>query len=687
MSWMTRPAPDRPNVVAQLRARKNMLVVVFTIALVLSALILLDYPLQPLATSIDHDNLNFEPVTIHESLGSASIVDFDNSKFGVTYHLFNKTEPKDMVANHTILPMREHLRIPDDCLDTWISWGQWEGPCADAKVDESRIDLVWIWVNGSDPLHRQSRNEYVLAATGQAPKNARFREHDELRHSFRSALKSSPTWRDSNWHLVTADVPHFTDEDKLLGLVPQWLDLNHSITPSEHQQPPIHLHHVSQIFKLVNNATHAPTEEEAQEWREQVLPNFNSFGVESQLSNMDPQLVSDNIVALNDDHYMMLSSPPATFHTPLYGPVLRFDRAFPVKGDPSGSAAGDGEWRSLGWSAYLLNERFGTRRRSYVLHNPRSLSLPLLHEASLAFGAQFSATPLSRFRGWHDVPGEFEVNTIFTATHFMIERRREALLWSWIVAKWGGRNDGTLSLETKENMWVELGGDYDTTGIPMEDLRTYSPAEVNTNLELAGLQPPTSTEPTETAHTNYLFVSQNGYPTFLNGLPLPQSLQRDKCLGWQTQSAWDLFRDVLSVHPQCGDAIIAALLKGTDAGLAVFLPDGPVESDPADPYTLPLELPLDAPPLPRSPRAFAVRLIHRYSFVIGETSTRFFGVGSLGGAKWLLGEVDQGKDLVLVCVNDDLPDDSGEDEFTLTDAFIREWQESRWPDKLDREIQ
>ncbi len=134
------------------------------------------------------------------------------------------------------------------------------------------------------------------------------------------------------------------------------------------------------------------------------------------------------------------------------------------------------------------------------------------------------------------------------------------------------------------------------------------------------------------------------------------------------------------------DPVIAALTRKSDAGLAVFLPPGSTERDPTDPITLPLTLTVDPPPLPRNPRAFAVRLIHRYSFVVGKSPSRFFGIGSLGGAKWLLGEVDEQRETVLLCINDDLPDSSQEDEFLKTDLFLRQWQRDRWPDKLDREL-
>ena len=167
--------------------------------------------------------------------------------------------------------------------------------------------------------------------------------------------------------------------------------------------------------------------------------------------------------------------------------------------------------RYVHWDAFpvlkitiLSDQRFGSRRRSYVLHNARSLSLPLLHEASLAFAPQFSATPLSRFRGWHEIPGEYEVNTMFLATHFIMERRREALLWSWVVAKWGGKNDGYLDAEMKDNMWQELNG-TDDNEVSLQSLRPNSLDEVDLNMRLAGLAPPRAEDPSVSANTEYWF--------------------------------------------------------------------------------------------------------------------------------------------------------------------------------------
>ncbi len=213
----------------------------------------------------------------------------------------------------------------------------------------------------------------------------------------------------------------------------------------------------------------------------------------------------------------MLPAPTSAFHSPLYGPVFRLEMDNQVTGDDSRKADGNGEWRSLGWSAHLLSkalfytrrkvftflvdQRFGTRTRAYVSHNARALSLPLMHEASLAFGKEFAATPLSTFRG----SGGFEVNTVFLCTHWVIERKREALLWSWIVGKWGG----VLDKERKEGMWRELGG-----SLGFRKTRT-SVDEVDAQFTLAGIRSPRVRDRNVEMFTEYIFGMLRFVPSLL----------------------------------------------------------------------------------------------------------------------------------------------------------------------------
>ncbi len=51
-------------------------------------------------------------------------------------------------------------------------------------------------------------------------------------------------------------------------------------------------------------------------------------------------------------------------------------------------------------------------------------------------------------------------------------------------------------------------------------------------------------------------VSQEGYPTEMNGFRLPKTLPRERCFGKADEDilAWDLFIGVMKHKPDCGDA-------------------------------------------------------------------------------------------------------------------------------------
>ncbi|KAJ7841076.1 hypothetical protein B0H14DRAFT_2783647 [Mycena olivaceomarginata] len=634
---------------------------------------------------------------------------------GTLYHPFLPPSPSSSLrlASQTVRPIRAHTALSDACADKWVSTGLWTEPCRHSMVQDSRVDMVWVWVNGSDPLHAAARQS-LLATTHYKTKEARFREHDELRYSLRAARAATRGWPNATWHVVTADVPAPGVDDgvdtnianngsgaadiniasrksedsnqRRLGLVPQWLDIEcafYGCPEGNEQAPPIRLQHDAQLFRLTGKPGAALQGEEAEEWLGKILPSFNSHAVESQLPHLDPDAVSDNIVALNDDQFMLLPLPPSAFHTALYGPVFRIDPGLLVGGDSSGSADGGGEWRSLGWSAHLLNGRFGTRKRPYMHHNARALSLPLMHEAALAFGAEFAATPLSQFRGSHTVAGEFEVNTIFLSTHYVIERHREALLWAWVVAKWGDAW-GSLDRAAKGAMWRELGGAEENSSFTLGKAERRTENDVEVNILMAGLQPPRAEDKEAQADTTYSWVSMDGYSANFHSLAARIDMRRD-CIGEDSEPAWDMFRRLLKDDTACGDNTIAALIHNSRSGLDVFLP--PPSAHPAapsadEPIILPLELPQHAPPLPTNPRAFAVRLLLRYAYVLGDSPTIFMGMKTLAQTERLLKDADSRKDVALLCINDDL----GNGSQVKANALLRWWFESRWPEKLPCEV-
>ncbi|KAJ7674031.1 hypothetical protein DFH06DRAFT_1173818 [Mycena polygramma] len=604
------------------------------------------------------------------------------------YDPFIAPYPEDALVDQTVRPIRAQSALSSECLDKWVSTGVWHDPCRYSMVEDSHIDLVYVWVNGSDPLHQKARNT-LLSATGYKTKEARFREHDELRYSLRAARNATATWPNSTWHVITADVPEpansfAPDHSRRLGLVPQWLDIECSFYGCEGEAP-IRLQHDTQLFRLTGRPGSVLSEQDAATWLGKILPSFNSHAVESQLPQLDPDLVSENIVALNDDQFMILPLPPSAFHTTLYGPVFRMDPGLLVGGDSSGTADGGGEWRSLGWSAHLLNERFGTRKRPYMQHNARALSLPLMHEVSLAFGEYFAATPLSQFRGSHKVPMEYEVNTIFIATHYVVERHREALLWSWVVGKWGGAS-GMIDRGQKKRMWAELGG-----GLKEDTLTWATKAErttaydVEVNLLMAGVQPPHSVDSQKQGDTSYSWVSMDGYTPNFRTLASRIDIKRGDCIGDDAEPAWDMFRRLLKGNIACGDNVIAALMHKSKNGLEPFLPaPSPQAPEPSasEPIILPFELPSEAPLLPVNPRDFAVRLLMRYAYVLGDSPTTFMTMKDTRQMTRLLNNADTQKDIALLCMNDDL----GNGNLKAANALLKEWFERRWPDKLGCEL-
>ncbi|KIY68296.1 hypothetical protein CYLTODRAFT_443420 [Cylindrobasidium torrendii FP15055 ss-10] len=658
-----------------LRSVRRPLVYSLTVVSVLLTLYLIrEEPLQWVQLSAPHTTSG-PSTSLEESL---AMVEHQ----GILYDPFRPKTSSQLVKDFRIRPIRAHSLISDECLDHWVSTSVWDGPCAVLAVDEAAIDIIWTWTNGSDPFHEHTRSRYI-GETGHHPKNARFREHDELRFSLRSAMLATSAWKNSAWHVITPDVEDPQDGSKRLGLLPQWVNTNTS-AQRVGDRAPITFHHDSQLFRYARTGRQEYDPEEVEEWRAKVLPTFNSHAIEAQFSNLDPKVVSENIITTNDDQYLLIPMPPSAFHSPLYGPVLRLDRGIKVGGDDKATADGGGEWLSLGWTAHQLNQRFGTRQRSYVVHDARSFSLPLMHEVSLAFADQFTYTALSRFRGMHNTPPEVEINTIFISTHWIIERHREALLWSWVVAKWGGR-DGTLTAEKKKQMWLEMGGvvGEDVLSVTTPTMKTTR-ERVTSNFENANLQSPASPSRSEVGDTEYSWTSHDGHQVPYS---LQRTISRELCLGSASERAWDRFLDLAQRNIGCGDAILTMLKTTSQSlGLEVFLPPA---STPMrypgveEPLTLPLVLPNEPLALPVNPRAWAVRLIHRYSYALGSSPTKFFGITTLRGAKSQMKGVDAQTDLAFLCINDDMPE-RDEDQRDM-DQLYRSYLRTKLPVALDCE--
>ncbi|KIJ52434.1 hypothetical protein M422DRAFT_222969 [Sphaerobolus stellatus SS14] len=622
-------------------------------------------------------------------------------------------------------PVRSIRRLPNSCVDEHIAYG---APCADPNA--VTFDLVWTWVNGSDPRLEQAIAEAAREqrptpqqddTAAKDPESKLYRDHDELRHSFRSVLKNfRPYIR--KFRLFASDFPfsedeymrnetqlpgsiHVPNKDTVrLGQLPSWLipsetgvwkDENVELEPVYH----------SQVFEHFDGAS------------------FNSLGIETQLPNIPD--VQDNVIYLNDDFYFTAELKPSDFWTPAYGTILRFDIAFligPSRASDDVNPAG--EWGPLGTASWLLSERFGARGRPYPKHAAKPFPMAMLEESARMWTPEFRQTLSHKFRGLRDSSGQWDAYITFLTSHLIVERSRESLLWSWIVGRIGG-DDNDWGFAEKILAWKELGGNPDH---PEKDIEvSLTPREtmqhdrVKHTLSNTGLEVSTRTE--------YRFSSLDGYPYGYTLGPegeteLPDFLgehvgrhlcdiQFEKCINGAS-SASEAFKKMAFEDVQCGDCVISALRSASGRlGLSAFLPhagrhfkssdsargwsDDVFESDMqddgsqngknthekdthVDPH-LPFgghwgEIDFSLQSVMKSfgdvnLHSWAVRLIERYKFVIGDTHTLFLMIENPKEAKDRLYSISPEE--ALLCVNDDV-----KEGFSETDRVMREWQERMW---------
>lgn len=139
-------------------------------------------------------------------------------------------------------------------------------------IHDKLTDLVYLWVNGSDPEWQQKKRLFTGQLSDNSEQNnlGRYISNDELRYALRSAAKNVPWIR--KIYIVT-------DNQK-----PEWLDETH---------PKI---------QLVDHTEIMPA---------QILPCFNSSVIEYFIHKI-PGL-SDRFLLSNDDLFFNASLSPDFF--------------------------------------------------------------------------------------------------------------------------------------------------------------------------------------------------------------------------------------------------------------------------------------------------------------------------------------------------------------------------------------
>lgn len=220
------------------------------------------------------------------------------------------------------------------------------------------IDLVFTWVNASDPDWQQLFSRYAPERATDATGSSRFHNRDELMYALRSWAKYGTFIR--KIFIVSNCRP------------PAWLN-------TEHEQ-----------IVWVPHETILPQD---------ALPTFNSHAIEACLHKI-PGL-ADHFIYSNDDFFLTRNASPSNFFYPNGIVKVRLEGYGQVNGVPH-----------LDHPAYLngarnanalLEREFSKSTTELVTHSPYSLRRDILEAMEEKFSDQFRKTVHNRFRAPEDI--------------------------------------------------------------------------------------------------------------------------------------------------------------------------------------------------------------------------------------------------------------------------------------------
>ncbi|MFJ2573668.1 stealth family protein [Streptomyces halstedii] len=236
------------------------------------------------------------------------------------------------------------------------------GACADVLPEDVRfpIDVVYTWVDGSDPAWQRRRADFGHGGYHTESANAaRYISRDELRYSLRALEQNAPWVR--HVYLVT-------DRQR-----PEWLSLRGSrLTVVDH----------TEIF-----------DDPA------ALPTYNSHAIESQLHHIDG--LSEHFLYFNDDMFLGCPVTPTDFFmsngmTRTFFSPSQVPRWELTLGDRPVDAAGKNNRR-------IILESFGSALVQKLRHAPYALRRSVLYEMENEFAEAHHSTSHSRFRSATDI--------------------------------------------------------------------------------------------------------------------------------------------------------------------------------------------------------------------------------------------------------------------------------------------
>ncbi|CAL3970457.1 unnamed protein product [Diplocarpon coronariae] len=506
-------------------------------------------------------------------------------------------------------------------------------------LNETKIDFVYTWVNGSETEFQETMYPYEINSTLndqdglwlQSHRVNRYRDWDELRYSIRSVEMYASSFRNKIQLLVNsvgnpleAETATVENPAAIVGKQrPTWLKDD----------------------EATGDTVQVLAQEDFFDDAEQgCLPTFNSLTIENQIFNTKSE--TDRIFALSDD--MLLGKPHAAsdIYSPLFGPTLGFkSNSYNTVNPPTDlDARRFGEKPFLIYTSWLLNRRFGERKRKGQIHFGHSISRSVAREAINSFPRPALQSACQRFRG----ETGFQLYSWYVTFHYTIERHREALLWSYIVLRSDVDGSGNLEWNERQTIMDDLEEGMTKEGTPGFRKRMYY--HMNEALEEAGLEPPkVNVDVQWTSLDGPAAIKEiecfefNVNECLAPGFSSPSSDEKHRNLVF---SAASIFDRVARQNPKCGDCLLKLILNRVESGLSPLLPD---------PVSKPAE------------RRVVVKALWKYQYVIVEPDAFFAMVTDAELVENVLFKrfVKRKMKVGQLCLNDDV---STEEEGAVADV-------------------
>ncbi|ELP84136.1 capsular polysaccharide phosphotransferase, putative [Entamoeba invadens IP1] len=260
-------------------------------------------------------------------------------------------------------------------------------------ICNKRIDVVWSWVNGTDPNWLESLKKYV---TDFDP--YRYRNTDTLVYSMRGVYKYLPYVK--NYFIVTANQ------------VPDFLDAPYNLTS----------------FILVKNNITLEIVPHSQIIEKKFLPVFNSEAIETSLHKI--KNLGECFIYLNDDVFFNKPTPPDYFvkngklqvHVERSAPEVVLEKKSLVHS-------------CISHSNRLVNKFFkkpeNTRHR-FMSHTAHFFKKSISYEVEKAFWDEFENTRSKRTRAWQTTNWSYMVGVYEVIKGYGVDVREYNLAKFWM---------------------------------------------------------------------------------------------------------------------------------------------------------------------------------------------------------------------------------------------------------------